>query len=131
MCIRKRSSLLVFLAITVAAGLFSRSGHGGSLPWLIRQYAGDTLWAVALYLFIAFLKPSARPGEIMYLSFMIALAVEFSQLYQADWINSLRSAGPMGYLLGYGFLWSDILCYSSGILFCFIGDSIHVSRRRF
>jgi len=123
--------VLLLLAATVAAGLFVRSDGVEDLPRLIGQYGGDTLWAVALYLFIVLLKPAGRPKEIMYLSLLLAFGIEASQLYQAEWINAVRHTGPLGYFLGYGFLWSDILCYSTGILFCFIIDSFQTAGRRF
>ncbi|MEO8610423.1 MAG: DUF2809 domain-containing protein [Chloroflexota bacterium] len=49
----------------------------------------------------------------------IALAVtwgiEFSELYQADWINAIRAYKLGGLILGYTFLPSDLLMYLCGI----------------
>jgi len=54
-----------------------------------------------------------------YLQVVAALAfaygVEFSQLYQADWINSLRQTTLGGLVLGFGFKWSDLVAYTLGI----------------
>jgi hypothetical protein len=88
----------------------------------IQQYAGDTLWALALYTFLAFVSPGAAAKELLLLSVFISYAVEFSQLYQADWINSIRSVKIGGLILGYGFSWSDMLCYTTGILVGFAVD---------
>jgi hypothetical protein len=52
------------------------------------------------------------------LAMKFSYVIEFSQLYQSDWINTLRDTTLGGLILGYGFLWSDLLCYAAGI---FIG----------
>jgi hypothetical protein len=41
--------------------------------------------------------------------------VEISQLYHAPWIDSIRQTTPGGLVLGFGFLWTDLVCYSVGI----------------
>ncbi len=120
---RSRLKLFLLLLIVIAAGLFSRSGHASVLPEFVQEYAGDTLWALALYICLAFVSPAAGAGEIFFLSVVISFAVEFSQLYQADWINSVRDTRPGGLILGFGFKWSDLLCYIAGILTGFVIDS--------
>jgi hypothetical protein len=49
------------------------------------------------------------------LSLIFCYAIEFSQLYKAPWINNLRHALFGRLVLGEGFLWSDLLCYTVGI----------------
>ncbi len=120
---RSRVKLFLLLLLIVAAGLFSRSEHASVLPVFLQTYAGDTLWALALYIFLAFISPSAGSKELMMLSVIIAFSVEFSQLYQAEWINSVRHTRAGGLILGFGFKWSDLLCYSSGILLGFVIDN--------
>ena len=41
--------------------------------------------------------------------------IEISQLYQAPWIDATRATRLGGLVLGHGFLWSDMVCYSVGI----------------
>ena len=50
------------------------------------------------------------------LSYLLCITIEISELYQAPWIVNLRHTPPFGILLGYGFLWSDWLCYAVGVL---------------
>ncbi len=119
---RSRLKLAVLILFIIGAGLFTRSSRGSVLPVFIQQYAGDTLWALALYTFLAFVSPGAAAKELLLLSVFISYAVEFSQLYQADWINSIRSVKIGGLILGYGFSWSDMLCYTTGILVGFAVD---------
>ncbi|WP_373330910.1 ribosomal maturation YjgA family protein [Salmonirosea aquatica] len=47
---------------------------------------------------------------------LVCYCIELSQLYQADWINTLRSTRLGGLVLGFGFLWSDLVCYFVGTL---------------
>ena len=44
-----------------------------------------------------------------------SVAVELSQLYHAPWIDSIRHTTIGGLILGFGFLWSDLACYSLGV----------------
>jgi hypothetical protein len=46
---------------------------------------------------------------------MVAYAIEGSQLYHAPWIDAIRDTRFGGLVLGYGFLWSDIICYTVGV----------------
>ena len=121
---RSRVKLFFLLLLVLAAGLFSRSEHASVLPVFVQTYAGDTLWALALYIFLTFISPSAGSKELMMLSVIVAFSIEFSQLYQAEWINSLRNTVPGGLILGFGFKWSDLVCYSAGIFIGFLFDSL-------
>jgi len=123
---RSRLKLIVLLLLVVGAGLFSRSEYASVLPGFVEQYAGDTLWALALYTFLAFVSPGAAAKELLLLSLFISFAIEFSQMYQADWINSIRSLKIGGLILGFGFRWSDLLCYTTGVL---VGFAVDFRRR--
>ena len=50
----------------------------------------------------------------MSITLTICFAIEISQFYQADWINSIRAYRQGGLILGFGFLWSDIVSYTLG-----------------
>ncbi len=49
------------------------------------------------------------------ISLALAFLVEISQLYHAPWIDSIRQTTLGGLVLGFGFLWTDLVCYSVGI----------------
>lgn len=49
-------------------------------------------------------------------SLALAFLVEISQLYHARWIDSIRQTALGGLVLGFGFLWTDLVCYSVGIV---------------
>lgn len=58
------------------------------------------------------------------LAFLFSFFIEFSQLYQADWINQIRATTLGGLVLGYGFLYADLVSYSIGISAAFALDYI-------
>lgn len=122
---RKRNRLVtvVLLAGVVLAGLLSRSELGDHLPAFIATYAGDTLWSLALFLAVGLVRPGIRTTTAALLTVAIAFAVEFSQLYQADWINAIRGNRIGALFLGNGFVWSDLPCYVVG---CLLGVAVDV-----
>ncbi len=65
----------------------------------------------------------------MITSLLICYGIEFSQLCQATWINELRPTLFGRYLLGQGFLWSDILAYTCGVFVAFIIERIALKRK--
>ena len=71
-----------------------------------------------------FLTALVLPGALYRRAALSALAlcyaVEVSQLWHTPWLDQLR-AGRLGALvLGRGFLWSDLVCYTAGVLFAVI-----------
>ena len=81
----------------------------------LAEYTGDTLWALMLYLLVSTLL-SGRPIVVRAaISLALGFLVELSQLYHAPWIDSIRSTTLGGLVLGFGFLWTDFVCYLVGI----------------
>jgi hypothetical protein len=44
-----------------------------------------------------------------------SIAIELSQLYHAPWIDSIRHTTLGGLILGFDFVWSDLVCYAVGV----------------
>lgn len=108
---------LIFAAVTlivILLGLASRR-YQERLPNFVALYAGDTLWAIMVFCGLTTIAPawSIRQRGLAALAF--AFAIEISQLYHAPWIDSVRATRLGGLVLGFGFLWSDLVCYSAGI----------------
>jgi len=61
---------------------------------------------------------------IAIISLLICYGIEFLQLYQAEWIIELRKTLFGIYVLGQGFLWSDILAYTFGITVSLAAEKI-------
>ena len=117
------------LGLVIAAGLVSRSSLADRLPSFIADYAGDTLWALMVFLILALVLPRARTIHLGLLTVAVAFAVEVSQLYQADWINALRDTRAGALTFGHRFLWSDLACYTVGCAIGVIGETA-IRRRR-
>lgn len=106
----------------VVAGLTSRSSLASSLPSFITTYAGDTLWALMVYLGFGFFFPTHSPRETALLAILFAFSIEFSQFYHAAWIDNLRQTRLGGLILGFGFRPSDLVCYSVGVVLGYLAE---------
>jgi hypothetical protein len=113
---QSRNPILQLLLIVLVSilGIGSRR-FGSILPGFIATYAGDSLWALAAFLAIGVILPRASTQTVALLALFLSVAVELSQLYHAPWIDSIRSTTVGGLLLGFGFLWSDLACYTAGV----------------
>ena len=58
------------------------------------------------------------------LSLLFSFGIEFSQLYQADWINAIRHTMLGALVLGKGFLFADLVRYTVGIIIAALLDKI-------
>ena len=121
----RRKRFIYFLAgcIIVPLGLASRH-YASSLPWIVSEYGGDTLWALMVFITTAFIAPGWPSSRVACAALAISIGVEISQLYQAPWIDAVRRTTLGGLILGYGFLWSDFACYCVGVLLGLLLDRI-------
>lgn len=104
---RRWPSLAAALA-TVALGLASRR-------WPILGPApGDVLYASLLYWLLRAAMPHRGAGLAALGAFLLAAAVEFSQLWQPAWLLAVRANRLGGWVLGHGFSWADVACYALG-----------------
>lgn len=108
---------LVFILI-ILLGILSRKM--AFIPLCI----GDFLYAVMIYFLIRTIFIHQKTIHLAILSLLICYCIEFLQLYQAEWIVALRKTLFGRYVLGQGFLWSDILAYTFGIAFAYLIDKI-------
>ncbi len=111
------STRLIYLSaavVVILLGLGSRRFRE-FLPAFMAEYAGDTLWALLMFLLVSMI--AARRPLVVRACAAAGLAglVELSQLYHAEWIDSIRQTTLGGLILGFGFLWTDLVCYLIGI----------------
>jgi len=97
-------------------GLSSRAS-GLDLPRFVHLYVGDFLWAMMVYWGMCFVGYRWSFHRQIMAALLFAYCIEFSQFYQADWINELRHTRFGGLILGFGFKWSDLAAYTLGIFF--------------
>ncbi len=109
---------IIFFLSAVAVvfvGLASRR-YQAVLPEFVGEYAGDTLWALMLSLLVSALLAGRTVAYRATISLVLAFLVEISQLYHAPWIDSIRNTTLGGLVLGFAFLWTDLVCYTVGII---------------
>ena len=118
---------ITVIVITIGLGLFIRA-KANWFPEVFNLYAGDALYAFMMY-YIVCLFTNKTPFYRAVVALFICYAIEFSQLYQAEWINFLRQTLPGRLVLGSGFLYSDLLAYLIGVLAAFILDYFLLSHK--
>ena len=105
----------------VLLGLSSRR-YASLLPAFFARYSGDTLYAVMIFIGVAFLFPRWRSVRVAVVSLLFCYAIEVSQLYHAPWMDDIRHSMLGGLIFGFGFLWSDLLCYTVGVTFSLLSE---------
>ncbi|MBJ8005219.1 DUF2809 domain-containing protein [Bacillus cereus] len=119
----KRNRLLyaLFTIVVVIVGLSSRK-FAFVLPDLLNDYLGDALWALMIFTGFGFLFPKIETRKLAFISLIFCYGIEISQLYHAEWIDSIRATTLGGLVLGYGFLWSDLVAYTIGVGVGMLGE---------
>ena len=111
---RSRTAYAILIALVIALGLASRA-YPDLLPAQLDKYPGDVLWALMVFLLVGFFKPRWAPAKTALLALMLSFAVEFSQLWQAPWLNALRQNRLAHLVLGSEFHAADLVAYVIGI----------------
>jgi hypothetical protein len=109
-----RIYLLIMLVIT-AFGLPARLIQD-QLPTWYTLYFGDYLWAMLLFFLFALTLRTMSTFKVALMTLLFTYLIEISQLFHPPWLEYLRSIKLIALVLGYGFLWSDIVAYTLGIL---------------
>ncbi len=122
--IRYRITLTSFACLVLVLGLLSRSPLP-FLPTFIRLYSGDVLWALLVYLLVRWLGPKQHLYHSALYTSLLAFGIEVSQLYHAPWIDTIRHTRIGALILGFGFLWSDLVCYTCGIMLGLVCETIY------
>ena len=125
---RNRLLYLILTIIVMVLGLLSRKISG--LPKIIELYSGDILWALMVFLLFAFLFNKKSTIFIISWAIIFSYSIEISQLYHAPWIDAIRNTTLGGLILGFGFLWSDLVCYTIGIIIGIIIEKLLNKKRR-
>ena len=112
----------------IVLGLASRR-YAAGLPAFVAEYAGDTLWAVMAFIVIAVLAPDWPTRRVAIVALLASYADEVSQLYHAPWIDAFRRSRLGAWTFGYGFLWSDIVCYTVGVALCVLVEHLIYVRK--
>lgn len=114
-------SYIIAVLIVMVIGLCSRT-YAASLPAFVAEHFGDALWASMIYFGVRAVWSNKSFIWAGLISVVFCFGIEFSQLYQADWINGIRSTKLGSLVLGRGFLTVDLVRYSGGILVSLVID---------
>lgn len=104
-------SLVVF---TMMLGLLSR-WKTLNLPQFVGEYVGDVLWALMVYWLFCLIFRRVGIKKIVGFAVSFSFGIELLQLYQEPWIQAIRHTTLGALVLGFGFKWEDLVCYSVGI----------------
>ena len=108
---RNRTLYAILIIATIGFGLVSRADF---IPKLIYPFFGDILYSLMIFFIIGFIFTDFSSLKIALISIGICYIIELSQFYEANWIVEIRNNKLGGLLLGYGFLWSDLISYLVG-----------------
>lgn len=111
---RKGFTYLILVITVMMLGLSTRHFSIFLANW-INQYLGDALWALMIFLLFGLLFRQRDTRWVAVRALLFCFSIEVSQLYHAQWIDTLRNSRIGGLVLGYGFLWSDLASYTIGI----------------
>jgi hypothetical protein len=114
--IYKRNRLLygAMIIIVIIIGLYSRK-MTAIIPNFLNAYLGDALWALMIFMIFGFIFITMDKRIVALIGLSFCYFIELSQLYHANWIDTIRKTTLGGLILGSGFLWSDLLAYAIGV----------------
>jgi hypothetical protein len=98
---RNRLIYAGFSALALVCGLATRPLRSVIGPDLAENL-GDALWAVLVYLLIAWTWRRQSNWRIAVTTLAVSVAVEFSQMYHTPWLDAIRRTTLGGLVLGLG-----------------------------
>jgi hypothetical protein len=124
-----RITYFIAVVISIVLGLASRK-FSHLLFSTVAENAGDVLWAMMVYFGFRFFLVKKNMVTAMFLSFLFSFGIEFSQLYQEDWINQIRGTLLGALILGKGFLTVDLIRYTTGIVIASSYDWLTIIKKQ-
>ncbi|MFK7800415.1 MAG: DUF2809 domain-containing protein [Anaerolineae bacterium] len=123
---QKLKIYIPIILLLFAIGLPTRITPNNYPLWYT-TYAGDFIWAMMIF----FLYRLFFRWETL-TAFLVTLAttyiIEITQLFHPAWLDYLRTYKLIGLIIGYSFLWSDIIAYTAGISLGALIDTAVMSR---
>jgi hypothetical protein len=126
---RLRIIYFLLAVLTICIGISARAVKAWFPDW-INLWLGDLLYAVMMYFLVAAFCVKGSAQVKAFIALAICFCIEFSQLYQGEWLNDVRATLPGKLVLGNGFLCSDLIAYSAGILAVACIDHLWLSPKK-
>ncbi len=117
MQIYSRKCYLFITLFVIFLGVLSRKINAFPL------FVGDILYAVMVYFGCRFLFIDASNLKKIIIPLLFCYFIEWQQCYGAEWLVTIRNTTFGHYVLGQGFLWSDLVCYTFGVAVAFLLDT--------
>jgi len=117
-----RIQYFILTLIVITLGILSRKI--GAVP----IFFGDALYAVMVYFGLRMLFNNLGLEKTAILALVFCFCIEFLQLYNAEWMLEIRRTTAGHYVLGQGFLWSDLAYYTLGVVMAFLIDFYFIKR---
>lgn len=111
-----RLNYFFLIVLVLILGILSRKISG------IPLFIGDILYAVLIYFGFRFLIMDSKKSTSLLLSLLFCFGIEILQLIKIDWLIAIRKTTLGHYVLGEGFLWLDLLCYTLGTSLAYFVD---------
>ena len=120
--IRRRMRSLGPLIALCVLGLLVRRRSAAS-PSFFTMYFPDAAWTMAVY--CGFGLMFCRDARVHFPAALgVSFLIELTQLWHPPFLEALRATTLGGLALGYGFLWSDLVCYTVGACVCAAAETI-------
>ena len=119
---KPRFAYFILALLTIVLGIASRKIAG------IPLFVGDILYAVMVYFGFRWLLVKSKAPWQIGLPLLFCFAIEIQQLSTAAALVAIRETTLGHYVLGQGFLWSDLLCYTMGIGLGYVIDQFYIQR---
>ena len=119
---KPRFIYFILALLTIVLEIASRKIVG--IPLLM----GDILYAVLVYFGFRWLLVKSKAPWQIGLPLLFCFAIEIQQLSTAAALVAIRETTLGHYVLGQGFLWSDLLCYTMGIGLGYVIDQFYIQR---
>jgi Protein of unknown function (DUF2809) len=126
---RNRAFYALAAVGVVALGLASRK-FATFLPAFLGKYPGDALWALMVFLLVGVIRPRWTSARVATFALLVSFAVEFAQLWQPDWLTTVRQTTVGHLVLGSHFHALDLLAYAVGACMGFLVEQFAQLRHR-
>ena len=111
---RSRATYLALAVVTILVGLLVHL-RGAVLGPVIRDMAGDALWAAMVTWWVGVLSPASRPVVRGAAAYVVCVGVELSQLWHLPALDAVRATTVGHLVLGEGFDLRDLAAYAFGV----------------
>jgi hypothetical protein len=105
---------LLIMVLIMSLGLPARMIQDRLPSWYV-QYFGDYLWAMLLFFGFALIFQKLSTFKVAIATLLFTYCIEVSELFHPQWLDYLRSIKIFALVLGYTFLWSDLVAYTLGV----------------